>query len=205
MNTFQKTLFLGLACFALTACGGTGGSASAAPSPGTPVASDGLGGTPGQPFAQRLAQTEYPKSLVDNPEAMKRILGEDKDNNGIRDDVDAFIMTFPIDKGTSVKAYQQYAKGLQEKLSINSRQQAYSHQDKMVKAIKCVRKTFETQWGAVSQHLSEYDKFTEKLLLIEKATFNSTERIMRSNEVSVLKHGATASFDPAEDVSKACD
>jgi hypothetical protein len=203
----NKTLCLGLACMALSACGGTGGSASAAPTttlPTTPTASDGLGGTPGQPFAQRLSQTAYPKSLVNDPEAMKRILGEDKDSNGIRDDVDALIGGLAKNPG-ELKAFQQYARGMQQKFSVTTKEQAYLHQDQMTKAIKCGRKTFEEQWGAAHQHLAEYDRFSETFLIIAKSTVNSTERMLRSNEVAALKHGASASFDPSEDVSKACD
>ena len=201
MNTFQKTLFLGLACFALTACGGTGGSASAASSqPSTPVASDGLGGTPGQPFAQRLAQTEYPKSLVNDPEAMKRILGEDKDNNGIRDDVDTFIATLTTDPA-KLKAFQQYARVSQKGFLVSTKAEAYVNNDESVKALKCLKKV-EKDSGSTPrekhQNILDVGKITQKIL-------NTLERTLRSDEVDVLSHGVTFYFDPAEDVSKACD
>ena len=201
MNTFQKTLFLGLACFALTACGGTGGSASAAPSPGTPVASDGLGGTPGQPFAQRLAQTEYPKSLVNDPEAMKRILGEDKDNNGIRDDVDTFIATLTTDL-VELKAFQQYAKTLQGGLLVNSKVEAAQFGDRLVRVSSCFL-TIAENFGTRQDVLIFMSKAHNKKQQISRQTINSVERVARMDQVDVLAHGYV--IESATANPKSCD
>ena len=205
MTPFQKTLFLSLACFALTACGGTGGSASAAPSPGTPVASDGLGGTPGQPFAQRLAQTEYPKSLVNDPEAMKRILGEDKDNNGIRDDVDTLIATLTTDP-VELKAFQKYAKTIQGRFLANSKKTAYEVDDLMVRAHKCVVSISKGKTTlSVVERSALFDKHIKELSSIDKQTNNTFERAARSNEVDVLSHGQSFSFGPSDNGKQWCD
>lgn len=195
MNTFKKTLFLGLACFALTACGGTGGSASAAPSP-TPMASDGLGGTPGQPFAQRLAQTEYPKSLVNDPEAMKRILGEDKDNNGIRDDVDTFIISAVVNP-EEIQAHKQYARVLQAMFLVSDRSQAYANSAQSVRALKCFTK--------LAKNDVHDDQMYKVRTDVRRLSVNTVERSIRASEVDVLSHGVTFSFKVNEDVSKACD
>ena len=195
MNPFQKTLFLGLACFALTACGGTGGSASAAPSPGTPE----------QPFAQRLTQAESPKSLVNDPEAMKRILGEDKGNNGIRDDVDTFIATLTTDL-VELKALQQYAKSLQKRFLASNKNEAYSAGDLLVRAHKCGNSIAKEK--SEMQGLNPYtsfDQIAKKIRNLRQETVNSVERIARSNEVDVLSHGHSFSFGPSDNGKQWCD
>jgi hypothetical protein len=203
MKFLNKSIWLSLTCLVLSACGGLGGSLSSAtttPSTNTKIVSDRLGGRPGQPFAQRLSQTSYPKSLIKDPEAMKRILGEDKDSNGIRDDVDVFITTLTTDPA-KLKAFQQYARVSQKGFLVSTKAEARVNNDEAVRALKCIDK-IEKESGAahkeIYQNVLDVRKITQKIL-------NTMERILRSDEVDVLSHGVTFYFDPAEDVSKACD
>ena len=184
----------------LASCGGTGGAYptdnSTTISPPLTTAS-GVVVNPVQSFSTRLTKTPYPtKSLVDDPEAMVRILGVDADKNGIRDDVDQLISTLSTDP-MEIKAYQQYARVAQQDLSVKTQAEAYAQSAKSVRALKCFRKIGTDDLKSYKDGL--------KLNIIIKKTINTLERVIRSDEVDTLSHGVVISFDPNEDLSNVCD
>lgn len=103
MNTSQKVLTFSLAVAALTACGGSDKATTPAPTADT---SPNLGAQ-----IQALeASGQLPK--LDRSTDIK---GPDTDNNGIRDDIDAWIAAQPI-TNIQKKAAQQMARVHQAKI-----------------------------------------------------------------------------------------
>jgi hypothetical protein len=205
MVTFSK-LFLVLSCaMAVTSCGGS--QSSPAPQPTnfpTSSAADGLAGTLDQPFAQRVAQTPYPtSSLLKDPEAMKRILGPDLDQNGIRDDVDALIDTLTTDP-IERKAYQQYAKSLQKRLLAGTKAEAYASGDQLTYALKCWT-NLESVITNQNDRIKKARENIAQLRKIERLTLNTLERTFRADEVDLLSHGHTFSFGPDDDTQQWCE
>jgi hypothetical protein len=204
MITFSKLLLVLTCAMAMTACGGS--SSSPAPQPSNPTngsTGDLLGGTPDQPFAQRVAQMPYPtSSLLTKPEVTIRILGPDADHNGIRDDVDALIATLATDP-VELKAYQQYAKIRQSRFLVADKQGAYENSGLGVKALKCVTTTALKKAADLSKdaQTAAFDTAIANVGKIGKQTRNTLERVIRADEVDGLTHGFTASFGP-DDLGK---
>ncbi len=131
MKTPQKVLALSLAVAALTGCGG-----SDKPTPPAPTAdtSPNLGAQ-----IQALeASGQLPK--LDRSTDIK---GPDTDNNGIRDDIDAWIAAQPITDAQK-KATQQIAKVQQAKLLVDLSDQTSLQAlgEKTAAAVVCMSDSF---------------------------------------------------------------
>jgi hypothetical protein len=197
MVTFSK-LFLMLSCaMAVTSCGGSQSSpAPQPPNPPTSSAADGLVGTPDQPFAQRVAQTPYPtSSLLKDPEAMKRILGPDLDQNGIRDDVDALIDTLTTDP-IERKAYQQYARVLQRGFLVSNKQEAVQFGDGLAQAAACFVELMKQKTTTQENLLTAMTAVHMNKRTLAKQNSNTFERVIRMDEVNTLAHGYVLDTTP---------
>ncbi len=155
MNTSQKVLTLSLAVAALTACGG-----SDKPTPPAPTAdtSQNLGAQ-----IQALeASGQLPK--LDRSTDIK---GPDTDNNGIRDDIDAWIAAQPI-TDPQKKAAQQMARVQQAALvaDLSDKSTLQILGDRSMAAVKCLRQSF----------MPDYQKGYDLVDQIEAKTANTKER-----------------------------
>ena len=203
MKIVNSFLSVVLCCLSLTACGGTGsGSLSTSPPPGT---TDGLGGAPHQSFAERVAQTPYPESsLLNNPEAMKRVLGEDKDANGIRDDVDVFINLI-AETAEEKKAYQQYSRVLQNGFLVATKAEAFKNFSEISRGLLCFEKVAKAATASTKEKVEKYKALASNGALIKKTTVNSVERLFRFNEVDGLAHGAILRAELNPSLNNVCD
>lgn len=104
------------------------------------------------------------------------IAGPDKDNNGIRDDIDAYIATLPYTE-VQKKAVKQDARALTATLTVDKTDQVavISTNDKLTKAIVCVHDQFTSEPGKASKIISEAEKLTinTKTRFLEYEKFNS--------------------------------
>ena len=180
MTHTQHLLALALTTFALTACGGSDKSAS----PGAPSTS-GPTPTPAAQLQALEASGELPK--LDRSSSIK---GPDTDNNGIRDDIDAWIAAQPITEAQK-KAAQQMAKVQQAKLLVDLSNEAalQSLGDQSMRAVSCIVDSFEP----------EFQKGSEMRGQLESMMANTKERAKqyiaynraRSGSVTELPSGNT--------------
>ncbi|MFV5490807.1 hypothetical protein [Acinetobacter sp. ASP199] len=144
-----KSILLGSFCFiALSACGGESDSS-------TPQ--DEKITTKEQVFQKLEDEGKLPKL-----ERTDSILGIDQDQNGIRDDIDAYIKEKYKDE-LQKKAVQQFARVSQLKLAVNLEDevalQASSHEAD--RAMTCVYKTFKSEPNIdASDVVDEIDNMT---------------------------------------------
>ena len=155
MNSPQKTLTLWLAVAALTACGGSERSTPASPSNDTST-------TLGAQIQALEASEQLPK--LDRSTDIK---GPDTNNNGIRDDIDAWIAALPITEEQK-KAAQQAARVRQAELLVNLTDKAelYRLGDLSMRSVSCLADSFG----------SEYQKGFDLGSQIEAMTANTKER-----------------------------
>ena len=151
------SLALALTTFALTACGGSDKSAS----PGAPSTS-GPTPTPAAQIQALEASGELPK--LDRSSDIK---GPDADNNGIRDDIDAWIAAQPI-SDSQKKAAQQSARVIQAELLADLTNRAELDQlgDRSMASIVCLGDSF----------MPERQKGRDLSSQIEAMTANTKER-----------------------------
>ncbi len=155
MNTSQKVLTLSLAVAALTACGGSDKATTPAPTADT---SPNLGAQ-----IQALeASGQLPK--LDRSTDIK---GPDTDNNGIRDDIDAWIAVQPI-TDEQKKAARQMARAQQATLMADLTDKAALDQlgDRTMRGVDCLADSFEP----------DYQKGLDLSNRIEAITANTKER-----------------------------
>lgn len=155
MNTPQKVLTLSLAVAALTACGGSDKPTTPAPTADT---SPNLGAQ-----IQALeASGQLPK--LDRSTDIK---GPDTDNNGIRDDIDAWIAAQPI-TDVQKRAAQQMARAQQATLMVDLTNKAALDQlgDRTMRGVDCLADSFEP----------DYQKGLDLSNRIEAMTANTNER-----------------------------
>lgn len=183
MRTIHKTFCTSLLLFTLAACSGTEGSAQSPTVPASPV-------TPAA-----LTMKEQIKALEDSGKLPKldrstSIAGPDINNNGIRDDIDAWIAALPI-TDVQKKAAEQTARALQETLLIDKKNKTALNttSELLTRSVQCSAAVFmpDSQKG--------YDLNSQ----IEAITANTKERTMeylaynraRSGSVSSLISGNT--------------
>jgi uncharacterized membrane protein YebE (DUF533 family) len=97
----KKTLPLSfLLCLSLLGCGGGGNIAQPNPTDTsfTAKTTSEISNMSSEEQVKAVIAAKKPDRLLDDPEAMKRILGEDKDNDGIRDDMAEWIEKNAEDK-----------------------------------------------------------------------------------------------------------
>jgi hypothetical protein len=118
------------------------------------------------------------------------IAGLDNDNNGIRDDIDAYIATLPYTE-VQKKAVQQDARALTATLTVDKTDKAAirSVGEKLVNAVNCIHDQFQDGTTIASKLLSDNEKMTinTKNRFIEYEKYNSA----RSGSVTRLPDGDT--------------
>lgn len=160
MRIIQITFCTALLLSTLAACSGTEGSAQAPVMPATP------------PAPAALTMKEQIKALEDSGKLPKldrstSIAGPDTNNNGIRDDIDAWIAALPI-TDVQKKAAEQAAKTTQAALVIDLTQKpgldALGNLE--ARSVRCLRMVF----------MPDYQKGFDLSGQIEAITANTKER-----------------------------
>ena len=163
MQTIHKTLITALLLCVLAACSGTDDSAQAPATSASPV-------TPAPPAA--LSMKEQIQTLEDSGKLPKldrstSIAGPDTNNNGIRDDIDAWIAALPI-TDVQKKAAQQTARVRQSELLVDLTNN--TEHDRLgvlaSRSTKCLRLVF----------MPDYQKGYDLSSQIEAITANTKER-----------------------------
>lgn len=147
-----------LVCAGLGACGGGGGS-SGGQSPKPESAS----------LAQQIEKLEASGQLP-RLDRSSNIRGPDADNNGIRDDIDAWIAGQPITDAQK-RAAQQAGRVMQRELlaDLDNRSLLDELGDLSMAAVKCLGDSFKP----------DYQKGLELNTQIEAMTANTRERAKR--------------------------
>ena len=179
MTHTQHLLALALTTFALTACGGSDKSAS----PGAPSTS-GPTPTPAAQLQALEASGELPK--LDRSSSIK---GPDTDNNGIRDDIDAWIAAQPITEAQK-KAAQQMAKVQQAKLLVDLSNEAalQSLGDQSMRAVSCIVDSFEPEFqkgsemrGQLESMMANTKERAKQYIAYNRAVSGSSGRLPKGN------------------------
>ena len=179
MTHTQHLLALALTTFALTACGGSDKSAS----PGAPSTS-GPTPTPAAQIQALEASGELPK--LDRSSSIK---GPDTDNNGIRDDIDAWIAAQPITEAQK-KAAQQMAKVQQAKLLVDLSNEAalQSLGDQSMRAVSCIVDSFEPEFqkgsemrGQLESMMANTKERAKQYIAYNRAVSGSSGRLPKGN------------------------
>ncbi len=177
MNSPQKTLTLWLAVAALTACGGSERSTPASPSTDTST-------TLGAQIQALEASEQLPK--LDRSTDIK---GPDTNNNGIRDDIDAWIAAQPI-TDPQKNAAQQMARVQQATLvaDLNDKSALQALGERTAAAVVCMSDVFapERQAGrdlgnqieAITANTKERAK---QYIAYNRAVSGSTGRLPQGN------------------------
>lgn len=136
--------------------------------------------TVGQAILAAEANGTIPKLNHDDT-----IAGPDTDNNGIRDDIDAYIATLPY-TDVQKKAVQQHAKALSASLTVDTSDKAalFKVADDMSRASKCVYKKLTDNTP------SKIKSDNEKMIVNTKNRFLQYEKFN-----SALSGGVFASPD----------
>jgi hypothetical protein len=146
----------------------------------------------------------YPKNLVNDPVAMKRILGKDEDNNGIRDDVDAFILTL-TSSPEELKLLNRVAQSAQRSFSNKTKTEAFAEMETIGKNADCAvlladKSSFDTD--KQREKLSYLFSLNRK---VRNKTENTIERTIRSKETDVLTSGYFSKERTPEKIAASCD
>ena len=104
------------------------------------------------------------------------IAGPDKDNNGIRDDIDAYIATLPYTE-VQKKAVQQDARALTATLTVDKTDKTAltDVSTKLVRSIECLHHQFSPETNDASKMFADNQKMTvnTKNRFLEYEKFNS--------------------------------
>lgn len=177
LNALQNGLVLWLMAAALSACSGSDRSAPPAPGSGT---SSNLG---------TQSQTLEASGQQPKPDRSPDIKGPDTDNNGIRDDIDAWIAAQPI-TDPQKNAAQQMARVQQAKLvaDLNDKSALQTLGERTAAAVVCMSDVFapERQAGrdlgnqieAITANTKERAK---KYISYNRARSGSTGRLPNGN------------------------
>ena len=140
MQTIRKTLGTAVLLFTLAACSGADSSAQAPATSATPAA----------PTA--LTMKEQIKALEDSGKLPKldrstSIPGPDINNNGIRDDIDAWIAALPITDAQK-KAAAQAARGKQATLLVDLTDKVALSRlgDQQMRSVNCLGNIFRPDY-----------------------------------------------------------
>jgi hypothetical protein len=166
----------------LTACSGGGSGDS---SSGTaPTAPDGL------TLAQQIAQLER-KGDYPTLDRSADIAGPDANQNGVRDDIEAWINTLDVTEPQR-KALMQDAKSLQQALLVDINDKAAVQQvgEKMMAAINC--------GGDIFTSNAEHSKLGGKIEAMTANTRQRAERYMQYNKASSGSVTTLPNYDTCE-------
>lgn len=194
---------LGVAlALALTACGGQGGGGGALPI-GVPSAGDlttGAGAStpaaPGAGSGSGIPGTTREPTLKEQIEALENsgaiakldrstdIAGPDTNQNGVRDDIEAWIGTLPVNNAQR-KALMQKAKALQTTLLVDLKDRAAMDRsgDQLMASSRC---------GSIN--FSPYEVFSGLAAKIEGMTANTKERAMRYMRYNSASSGSSTTL-----------
>ncbi|MDP3465785.1 MAG: hypothetical protein Q8R86_08460 [Sulfuricurvum sp.] len=111
------------------------------------------------------------------------IVGPDTDNNGIRDDIDAYIATLPYTE-VQKKAVQQDARALTATLIIDTNDSVAlkTAGEKIMRAVNCIFDKFDLQIA---------DQVTNDM---EKMTINTKNRFMQYEKYNSARSGSVTSL-----------
>ena len=163
MLNIHRILFATFTLCALAACTGTDGAAQTPAAPSNPI-------PPNPPGA--LTMKEQIKALEDSGKLPKldrstSIAGPDTNNNGIRDDIDAWIAALPI-TDVQKKAAEQAARTTQAALLIDLTQKSGLNAlgSREARSVSCIANVF----------MPDYQKGFDLGSQIEAITANTKER-----------------------------
>lgn len=170
LNALHNGLILWLMAAALAACGGSDRSAPLAPGSGT---SSNLG---------TQSQTLEASGQQPKPDRSPDIKGPDTDNNGIRDDIDAWIAAQPI-TDVQKKAAQQAARVMQLEILASTGNKAELDRlgNASMAAVKCLGDSF----------MPDYQKGLDLSAQIEAITANTKERVKKYISYNRARSGST--------------
>lgn len=176
-----RWLCLSITALVLTACGGGKSSES----PTTPPAERGM--------KEQLAALEKAGELP----ALDRstdIVGLDTDRNGIRDDIDAYIVALPVSDAMK-KATRQVARVQQKALTIDLNDQItlLALSDASMASTACMSQTAEAGLPADQRNKASNDGYAITLK-IEAITANTPERADRYMAYMRALHGTTTTY-----------
>lgn len=193
-TTFAVRRAIGAALLALlAACGGRGND-SVAVSVGAPTATAlatgpgaappaGTASAPAPTLAQQIAALErsgaYP--MLDRS---SDIAGPDTNGNGVRDDIEAWINSQPVNEGQR-KALMQDARATQRTLLVDLRDQPALQKtdDGLAASSNC---------GIIQ--FSPYETFSRLAGKIEAMTANTKERARRYMQYNAARSGSSTTF-----------
>lgn len=176
-----RWLCLSIAVLALAACGGGKSSES----PTTPPAERSM--------KEQLAALEKAGELP----ALDRstdIVGPDTERNGIRDDIDAYIVALPVSDAMK-KATRQVARVQQKALTIDltDRITLLALSDASMASTACMSQTAEAGLPADQRNKASNDGYAITLK-IEAITANTPERADRYLAYMRALHGTTTTY-----------
>jgi hypothetical protein len=157
MRTIQNTLCAALLVYTLAACSGT---ESTAQSPASPV-------SPSTPTMKEQIKALEDSGKLPKLDRSTSIAGPDTNNNGIRDDIDAWIAALPI-TDLQKKAAEQAARTTQKALMIDLTQKTGLDALGVLEArsVSCIRDVF----------MPDSQKGSDLGRQIEAITANTKER-----------------------------
>jgi len=178
----------------LAACGGRGNDSVAVPvgaptatalatGPGTAAPPSGAASAPAPTLAQQIAALErsgaYPAL-----DRSSDIAGPDTNGNGVRDDIETWINSQPVNDGQR-KALMQKARSLQRTLSVDLRDQLALQKagDGLAASSNC---------GIIQ--FSPYETFSGLAGKIEAMTANTKERAVRYTQYNAARSGSSTTF-----------
>ena len=177
MQTIRKTLGTAVLLFTLAACSGADSSAQAPATSATPAA----------PTA--LTMKEQIKALEDSGKLPKldrstSIPGPDTNNNGIRDDIDAWIAALPITDAQK-KAAEQDARVQQATLLVDltNKTELNRVSSLMDRSVRCMRLSF----------MPDYQQGFDLGSQIEAIKANTKERAMQYLAYNRARSGSVSS------------
>lgn len=203
-----KTYFITFLFLLIAGCGGGGGNQPSNTPETLAVGTNPLTVEAGSPDGSKLlgsvSNLIYPKNLVNDPVAMKRILGKDEDNNGIRDDVDAFIPTL-TSSPEEQKLLQRVAKSAQRTFLIKTKAEAFAEMKMVEKNADCVRLMADKSSLDTDKQIEKMDYLISLNRKVRNKTDNTIERTIRAKEVDVLTNGYFSGSSPPEVAAVSCD
>jgi L-fucose mutarotase/ribose pyranase (RbsD/FucU family) len=147
-----------------------------------------------------ILAAKKPDRLLDDPEAMKRILGEDKDNDGIRDDMAEWIEKNAEDKDQR-SILRADAREFQRELQIRTLADAQAMFRYGSNAINCAYALANKYYPSDNKEDSKnFSLFSKKQLkkredMAKSIGLNTPERYWRYNDAQNAMHAMIISGD----------
>jgi hypothetical protein len=202
MKHIKKYLVIG-SCLVLLGCGGGGSVAQTnngqlPTNPGaTSFAASTMSEIQGMSPAEQKAKVvaaKKPDRLLDDPEAMARILGEDKDNDGIRDDMADWIEKNAEDKDQR-SILRAAAREFQRELKIRTLADAQAMFGKGSNAGRCIYALANKRApGSLDEDFKVFTEYQKKQTAQIKKMENvigknTPERYWRYEDAQRVMHG----------------